>query len=100
VVPLRVVAGEVGAREPGATRRARLEADIAAGRAALTLEVAGSAPRPLARIHLLELLADDGRALRLSMARTGRGLIPVGLLGGIRALVYPASQLGRRLRGG
>lgn len=89
------------------TRVERLDADIAAGRARFYLE-AREAPGPdgalrerLAEIRLVERLVDnDGRDFRMSMFRTGRGLTPTGFRNGIRAVVYPMSQLGRRLRGG
>jgi len=85
----------------GATRTARLDADLAAGRATMTLEVRrGDAHTPVARIALVERLPVDGADLRVSMFRTGRGLVPTGFRNGIRAIVYPASQAGRRLRGG
>jgi len=88
------------------TRVERLDTDIAAGRARFTLE-ARSAPGPdgavrtrLAELRLVERLPQDDRAFRISMFRTGRGLVPTGFRNGVRAVVYPISQLARRLRGG
>lgn len=82
-------------------RLSRLDADIAAGRARFTLVVleAHGTPRPIAELHLLERLALDDGALRMSMFRTSRGLRPVGFRNGIRAVVYPLAQAARRLRG-
>jgi hypothetical protein len=88
------------------TRTERLEADIAAGRASFTLEARrrpfpdGELIAKLAEIKLVERFTDDDRNHRMSMFRTGRGLVPTGFRNGIRAIVYPTSQLGRRLRGG
>ena len=50
--------------------------------------------------RLVERLASDATTLRASMFRQGRSLRPLGLRNGIRATVYPLSQLARRLRGG
>lgn len=88
------------------TRTERLEADIAAGRASFTLEARrrpfpdGELIAKLAEIRLVERFPDDDRNHRMSMFRTGRGLAPTGFRNGVRAIVYPTSQLGRRLRGG
>ncbi len=105
IVWFRVIPVPDAAPKSG-TRRERLEADIAAGRAKLTLE-ARTAPGPhgplrakLAELRLVERLPDDERAFRMSMFRRGCGLAPTGFRNGIRAIVYPMSQLGRRLRGG
>ncbi len=84
-------------RERGADRLARLDADIAADRARLTLR---SGAAEVAQIRLTARLAIDERQLRESMFRTGRGVKPRGFRNGIRATVYPISQLARRLRGG
>ena len=78
-------------------RVGRLDADIAADRARLVLS-AGTIE--VAELRLVERLAIDGRALRVSMFRQGRALRPVGFRNGIRATVYPISELARRLRGG
>ena len=100
VAHLRLVPPATADASRAPTRTARLEADMAAGRAAFTLEVRrGAAREPVARVELVERLPVDGAALRVSMFRTGRGLVPTGFRNGIRALVYPASQAGRRLRG-
>ena len=81
----------------GADRLARLDTDLAADRARLVLQIAGA---DIAEIRLVERLAIDQRALHASMFRTGRGVHPVGIRNGIRATVYPLSQLARGLRGG
>ena len=87
--------------ERGADRLARLAADLAAGRAGFTLTIGtGSGEVVLADLRLIAELAIDDRALRASMFRQGRGVRPLGLRNGIRATVYPMSQLARRLRGG
>jgi len=81
----------------GADRLARLDADLAADRARLPLTLAGE---PVGELRLVARLAIDDRTLRASMFRHGRGVRPLGLRNGIRATVYPLSQLARRLRGG
>lgn len=88
------------AASPGANRLARLEADIAADRARMVLSVHrnGSAI-DIAELRLTERLPLDAHALRASMFRQGRALRPLGLRNGIRATVYPLSQLARGLRG-
>jgi len=99
-VILRLIAPPPAARERGSDRLARLDADLAADRARFSLAVvrpAGDAV--LAELRLIERLAVDDRTLRASMFRQGRGLRPLGLRNGIRATVYPMSQLARRLRG-
>nr|HEX4316132.1 hypothetical protein [Kofleriaceae bacterium] len=89
-------------RDRGADRDARLDADLAADRARLALR-AGTPTTPgdvLAEIRLIAKLPIDQRALHESMFRTGRGVRPRGIRNGIRATVYPISQLARSLRGG
>lgn len=82
-------------------RVARLDADIAADRARFTLAVdTGAGERAIAELRLVERIAIDDRKLRTSMFRQGRGVRPLGLRNGIRATVYPLSQLARGLRGG
>ncbi|MCA9677963.1 MAG: hypothetical protein KC464_23260, partial [Myxococcales bacterium] len=83
----------------GASRAGRLAADVADGRAVLRLEVDGDGSAALADLHLIAPLASDGRALRISLGRSGRGIRAVGYRNGIRRVVYPVSQLARRLRG-
>jgi len=106
VVWLRTLPAAAPTPQNGANRVERLDAAIAEGRAIFTIE-ARSAPGPdgavrarVAELRLLERLTDDGRSLRVSMFRIGRGLIPTGFRNGIRAVVYPVSQAARRLRGG
>jgi hypothetical protein len=41
----------------------------------------------------------EAEALRFDVWNTGGGIVPVGVLEGARRVVYPASQLGRKLRG-
>ena len=86
---------------PAGDRLARLDAALAAGRASLTLAIGtGPATRALAELRLVARITLDDRALRASMWRQGRGVRPLGLRNGIRATLYPLSQLARRLRGG
>ena len=88
------------------TRTERLDADIATGRATFTLE-ARRGPGPdgeviarLAELRLLERAPTDDPAFHISMFHTGRGIKPTGFRNGLRAIVYPVSQLARGLRGG
>ena len=100
-VILRLIPPPAAAPARGRDRLARLDADLAADRAtfALALDTAAG-PRAIAELRLVERLAIDGRVLRASMFRQGRGVRPLGLRNGIRAVVYPMSQTARRLRGG
>jgi hypothetical protein len=85
----------------GANRLARLDADLAADRARLAVSArAGERTIEVAELRLVERLAIDGRALRVSMFRQGRAVRPVGFRNGVRATVYPISEAARRLRGG
>jgi hypothetical protein len=100
-VILRLVPPPPAAADRGSGRLARLDADLAAGRAGFTLMVGtGSDAVALADLQLTERVDIDDRRLRASMFRQGRGVRPLGLRNGIRATVYPMSQLARRLRGG
>jgi len=100
-VILRLVPPPPAAADRGSSRLARLDADLAAGRAGYTLMVdTGSGEIALADLQLTERIDIDDRRLRASMFRQGRGVRPLGLRNGIRATVYPMSQLARRLRGG
>jgi hypothetical protein len=98
---LRITPPPAAPRERGADRIARLDADLAADRARLVLSVhAGGSSIEVAELRLVERFAGDDRSLRASMFRQGRALRPLGIRNGIRATVYPISQLARRLRGG
>jgi hypothetical protein len=100
-VILRLLPPPPAARDRGADRLARLDADLRSDRARFALAVDTAAgPVALGELRLVERLAVDDRALRPSMFRQGRGVRPLGLRNGIRATVYPMSQLARRLRGG
>ena len=94
---LRLVPAPARPRDRGADRLARLDADLAAGDARLQLAIDGA---EVAELRLVERLAERDAGLRASMFRQGRGVRPLGLRNGIRATVYPFSQLARRLRGG
>ncbi|NVB78215.1 MAG: hypothetical protein HOV81_07465 [Kofleriaceae bacterium] len=97
----RIKAPVVGSRDRGVDRIARLDSDLAADRARLVLSVhGGGSSIEVAELRLVERFADDDRTLRASMFRQGRALRPLGIRNGIRASVYPMSQLARRLRGG
>lgn len=87
---------------PPGDRLAHLDDAIAAGRAAFALIASrsGAPPIELAELRLVARTDLDGRALRASMWRTGRGVRPLGLRNGIRSVVYPVSQLARSVRGG
>ncbi|KAB2883731.1 MAG: hypothetical protein F9K40_22865 [Kofleriaceae bacterium] len=85
----------------GENRLARLDADIAAGTAAFTIEGRrGNDWTALATLTLVQRLPVNGNALRISMFNTGRKYVPTGARNGIRAIVYPVSQVARRLRSG
>jgi hypothetical protein len=106
VVWFRVVPAPSASTPKTGTRVERLDADIAAGRATFVLE-AREAPGPdgtvrsrLAELRLTERLPADDPAFRISMFRRGRGVVPTGFRNGVRAIVYPVSQLARGLRGG
>jgi hypothetical protein len=87
------------------TRVERLDADIAAGRAKFTLEARvapnadGALRSKLVEIRLTERLPVDDPSFKISMFRTGGGLVPTGFRNGVRAIVYPVSQFARHLRG-
>lgn len=80
-------------------RLQRLELALAqdGARFVLTLE-RGKSSTEIAELRIIAPAAIEGRLLRASMFRTGRKLRPVGFRNGIRATLYPMSQLGRRLR--
>jgi hypothetical protein len=96
-VTLRLAPPPAGARDRGGDRLARLDADLAADRARLVLTAGAT---EVAELRLIARLDRDATALRVSMFRCGRGLRPLGLRNGVRATVYPISQLARRIRGG
>lgn len=89
----------------GASRDERLARAAAAGDAVFHVEAQRHAcPGHPARVPLVELRL-VGRAsvpsasLRFSPLRDGRGLHAIGFYAGLRWAAYPASRLGRRLRG-
>jgi hypothetical protein len=82
-----------------ASRLQRLDTAIAAGRAAFIMSLdRGKSSTEIAELRLTAASSLEGRLLRASMFRTRRKLLPVGFRNGIRATLYPLSQLGRRLR--
>lgn len=98
ILRLRPVEGS--APERAADRIARLDADLAADRARMVLSVEKSGRAvDVAELRLVERLPVDAHSLRASMFRQGRAVRPLGLRNGIRATVYPLSQLARGLRG-
>ncbi len=98
-VILRLVPPPAQPADRAGDRRARLDADLAAGRARLALAL-GTDDRVVGELRLVARLAADDRALRASMFRHGRGVRPLGFRNGIRATVYPMSQTARGLRRG
>jgi hypothetical protein len=98
---LRLTPAAQLAADRAATRLLRLEADLAADRARMMLSVHRDGhATDIAELRLVERLPTDARALHASMFRQGRALRPLGFRNGIRATVYPLSQLARSLRGG
>ena len=95
--------GEAASGSAGATREERLARAAEEGRAVLLLSIRrerGDANKePLVEVRLTGPSSVPSSALRFSPFHDGGGLRRVGLLAGIRWAVYPASQLGRRLRG-
>lgn len=80
-------------------RRARLQRAVQEGRAAFGLELRGSMGWPswerVARITLRERMEGGGEELQFSPFQAGLGITPAGFFQAWRAVVYPASQLGR-----
>jgi hypothetical protein len=98
--PVQPVAGAERRTDRAVDRLGRLDADLAADRARMLLSLhSGRDVIVVAELRLVERLAGDAHVLRASMFRQGRALRPVGFRNGIRATVYPLSQLARRLRG-
>jgi hypothetical protein len=83
---------------PAGDRERRLSADIGSGNARLVLEVGGQDGQwlPVAVILLMGIV--EGPAFRLSIHRTGPGLRAVGVLAGVRRVVYPVAQWARARR--
>ena len=88
------------------SRVERLDAAIKSGQATFVLEARDAAGATaavrikVAEIHITERLADDDPSFTISMFHTAAGFVPTGVRNGIRVIVYPTSQLARRLRGG
>ncbi len=82
----------------GEDRRERLERAVSAGVAIFRFEIR-QPRRPwvaIAEIALRERVDMDQQALRLTPFRTGRGIVPRGLIQAVRAAAYAASQRGRQ----
>lgn len=81
------------------SREEALEQAVSSGTAVLELQARearfGSQWEPVARIRLIERVNIDQAALRFSPFRTGRGIVPRGLIHASRIVPYPASQLAR-----
>jgi hypothetical protein len=89
---LRAVGPRPRTRAP--SRRARLQADVAADRAQLGLELRGPRGgwRRLAQLRLVEEVALDQASLRFDPFRDGRGIHPRGFVHHLRRATYAASQ--------
>jgi hypothetical protein len=78
------------------TRAQRLAARLAAGTAALTLEMRARRPlarwRAAARIELTNRARGGGNTLLFSPSNAGRGVQATGLINALRGIVYRASQ--------
>lgn len=102
LVPHEAVGEARSALSVDASRNARLEREVAAGAAALQLELRQIAPgapwQPLDTVSLTARIDIDQGKLRFDPYHAGLGLEPAGFLQGLRWAVYPASQLGRELR--
>lgn len=86
------------AREGATSRDAGLLRAVEAGRAILRLEARRTFSlswTALATVRLTEIADVDQAALRFSPFRSGRGIVPRGLVHAIRRAAYPASQRGR-----
>jgi hypothetical protein len=102
VVRLRTLA-----RPPslGDNRLARLKAAIDTGNAELLLGYHSNDGQtgpvtPIAMVKLTSVSPLPPQQLRASLLRHGRHITAVGFRNGIRRIVYPVSQLARRIRGG
>lgn len=91
---------EAGAsRGEAANRLFHLDEGIAEDRARFIVSVDdGDSSTEIAELRLTERTTLEGHRLRASMFRAGRGLRAVGFRNGIRATLYPLSQLARRVR--
>lgn len=85
------------AKATGQDRLERLDNAVAAGTAVLRLEVRrrGEPWTAVADVVLLERVPVDQSRLRFQPFRTGKGIVPRGLIQAMRSPVYTASQLGR-----
>jgi hypothetical protein len=80
-------------------RLQRLDEALHSDRARLILILeSGESSTEIAELHLTERTEISGHRLRASMFRAGRGIRAVGFRNGIRATLYPLSQLARRIR--
>jgi hypothetical protein len=80
-------------------RLRRLDEALHSDRARLILMLEhGESSTEIAELHLTQRTEIAGHKLRTSMFRAGRGIRAVGFRNGIRATLYPLSQLARRVR--
>jgi hypothetical protein len=88
----------------GRDYRERLDLAVGTGQVVLTLEARPHAQVaayvPVAAITLREKLPIPDGALRFNPFRDGAGVVPAGFFQAMRAPVYAASQLGRRVARG
>ena len=96
-VKLRLSASQVA--PPGESREERLQHALAVAPIRLRLEARrarlGTRYRPIAAIELLARADLDQERLRFDPFRTGRGLLPVGFVHGLRVASYAASRRAR-----
>jgi hypothetical protein len=82
-------------------RREKLEARIVAGTAVFRIEMKKALPgarwKEIASVEIREEAHIDQRTLVFDPFRTGRGIVPTGLIQMVRRATYPASVLGRTL---
>ncbi|MFT3697935.1 MAG: hypothetical protein QM831_32645 [Kofleriaceae bacterium] len=83
----------------GTDRLSRLLYDLEHGTASFQITANDA---PIGSLQLIARIdpAHDDAAERVSMFNCGRGMRPIGFRNGLRAPIYPISQLARRIRGG
>jgi hypothetical protein len=91
-------------RSDSANRREKLASRVAAGSAELRLEVKRDDPearwQEIAIVEIEEPARLDQEMLAMNPFRSGRGIVPVGLINMVRAAPYLASVWGRRVMRG
>lgn len=95
----RAPASVASPEDASTSRLDRLDRALAGGTARMVLSLSHPRGRTeIAELCLLERASIDARRVRASMFRAGRGIRPLGFRNGLRAFLYPMSQLGRSLR--